>query len=421
MTRSYSTSQVFVAGGQPRHTYVPRVARNLEGRLAAAAENLFKLVTVTGPTKSGKTVLASKVFPRSLAIWVDGGTVAREEDLWTTILGATSGHTEIQTETSRSSTTTASGEVGGGFQLPLFGGIKGKTGTGLAATRGRRTAHRLSLSPRAAAIAHLREHRRPLVLDDFHYLPRELQGSVIRALKPLIFEGLPAVLIAIPHRRYDAVKVEREITGRLETIDIPTWELDELMQISAEGFPLLNVELDQLVARQLAQEAYGSPHLMQEFCKELARSNGVDETAPTTVRIGSASDELFKNVAKGTGRVIYDKLAKGPRQRSDRIQRPFRQGGAGDIYEVVLLALARLGPGLERIEYEQLRFAIREILADSVPRAHEVTRVLEKMAAIAAEDEASTPVLDWDRNEQVLHITDPFFAFFLKWGVERAA
>ncbi len=40
------------------------------------------------------------------------------------------------------------------------------------------------------------------------------------------------------------------------------------------------------------------------------------------------------------------------------------------------------------------------------------------MAKIAATDEASTPVLDWEEEEQKLHITDPFFAFYLKWGVK---
>ena len=48
--------------------------------------------------------------------------------------------------------------------------------------------------------------------------------------------------------------------------------------------------------------------------------------------------------------------------------------------------------------------------------AVEVSRVLEKMSEIASNDEASTPVLDWDKDDRVLHITDPFFAFFLKWG-----
>ena len=40
------TSDVFVPGGLPRHTYVPREARNLEQRLAAAKDNLCKLVAL---------------------------------------------------------------------------------------------------------------------------------------------------------------------------------------------------------------------------------------------------------------------------------------------------------------------------------------------------------------------------------------
>ena len=80
--------------------------------------------------------------------------------------------------------------------------------------------------------------------------------------------------------------------------------------------------------------------------------------------------------------------------------------------------MAYIRPGLETIEYESLRSAIRDILAEKIPQAQQVTRVLEKMGEIAASDEASTPVLDWEKEEQKLHITDPFFAFYLKWGVE---
>ena len=42
------------------------------------------------------------------------------------------------------------------------------------------------------------------------------------------------------------------------------------------------------------------------------------------------------------------------------------------------------------------------------------------MTEIASSDEASKPVLDWEKDEQKLHITDPFFAFFLKWGMREA-
>ncbi|MEH1935416.1 MAG: hypothetical protein V7L14_17300 [Nostoc sp.] len=277
----------------------------------------------------------------------------------------------------------------------------------------------ISLSPRSAAITQLRKANIPLIIDDFHYLDRDFQGNIIRALKPLIFEGLPVILIAIPHRRYDAVKVEREITGRLESIPIPTWNDEELLEIPNEGFPLLNVHLSKSIGLRLASEAYGSPHLMQEFCRELTSFHKVETTLSERLEIDNISDELFIKVAEGTGKIVFDKLAKGPRQRTDRLPRMLKSGETADIYKVILLALAQLSPGLETIEYEQLRAVIKDVLIDNIPQGHEVTRVLEKMTEIASSDEASTPVLDWDKEELKLHITDPFFAFFLKWGVEH--
>ncbi len=81
-----------------------------------------------------------------------------------------------------------------------------------------------------------------------------------------------------------------------------------------------------------------------------------------------------------------------------------------------MIALANLQSWMDRIHYETLRSSVRDIPADNIPQAHEVTRVLEKLPEITATDESSTPVLDWQSAEQVLHITDPFFVLYLKWG-----
>ena len=401
----------------PTLTYVSRSERNLEDRVGSARDNLCKLVTVTGSTKSGKTVLTHRVFPRTNSVWIDGGTVKEEDDLWNFILDSIGGHSETTNTDSSETGSRVAGEVGGTAQLPLFFEGQGKVGADIAKKRGQAVARRLSLKPRAAAISQLRSSKCPVIIDDFHYLQRDFQGNVIRALKPLIFEGLPVVLIAIPHRRFDAIKVEREITGRIEAVTVPSWDNEELLRIPRGGFPLLNVHMADEVAFQLAIQAYGSPHLMQEFCRMIAADHGIRETVPTKTIISEVSNDLFQRVAEGTGKVIFDKLAKGPRQRADRLMRKLKTGGSADIYRVVLLALSHLAPGLQTIEYEQLRSAIREILAEQIPQAGEVTRVLEKMAEIASSDESSTPVLDWEKEDQKLHITDPFFAFFLKWGV----
>jgi hypothetical protein len=413
---SYRTSEVFVPGGMPLLTYVSRTGRNLEERLRAAEDNLCKLVTVTGATKSGKTVLVNQVFPRDKCIWVDGGAVDQEEDFWNYILDEIGGYTEDVNQEGRGNSTTLKGELSGEARIPFIAKSTGKGAIEYERSSTKGTSKKLQLTARAAAISQLRYIKLPLIIDDFHYLDRNFQGNIIRAIKPLIFEGLPVILIAIPHRRYDAVRVEREMTGRLESIPIPTWEIKELEEIANQGFPLLNLRVEPNVISGLANEAYGSPHLMQEFCKDLAKAHNVAKTLDTVKSINEVSLELFRGVAEGTGKVVFDKLARGPRQRTDRMQRRLKTGETADIYRVTLYALARLAPGLDTITYEQLRSAIRDVLADSLPQAHEVSRVLEKMAVIAADDEASTPVLDWEKEEQKLHITDPFFAFYLKWG-----
>ena len=63
-----------------------------------------------------------------------------------------------------------------------------------------------------------------------------------------------------------------------------------------------------------------------------------------------------------------------------------------------------------------IRTAIREVSASTIPQLHEVARVLKHMATIAATDQSSTPVIDFEEEEKKLHITDPFFAFYLRWG-----
>jgi hypothetical protein len=45
------------------------------------------------------------------------------------------------------------------------------------------------------------EKLRPvLVIDDFHYIPSDVQLGIVRGLKDLVFQGVGVVLVAVPHR-----------------------------------------------------------------------------------------------------------------------------------------------------------------------------------------------------------------------------
>jgi hypothetical protein len=408
---------IFVPGGFPKHTYNPRSSFQLEDKLADSVENLCKLVVVTGHTKSGKTVLVRRILPDDKAIWVDGGTVANEDDFWQIIVERLGLAQEHQKQVTKGTTKTlgAEGKAEAGVVVlkasgQLFWDTSRKHDDTISSSR--------SLSSRIVALQGLRASPIPLVIDDFHYLPHELQGNVVRALKQLIFDGLPVVIIAIPHRRYDAMKVEREMTARIMTIDIPVWSQDELQFIPNTGFPLLGYNISLQDSQHLAQESIGSPHLMQDFCRTICRLKDLRQSSQQQ-ELPLSSDEIdtaFHEVAQTMGRPMFEKLARGPRQRTDRVPRELQDGRKVDIYQLVLQALANLKPGLTSLEYEDIRTSIRNVAVKPIPQLHEVASVLKHMSKIAAGDRSSTPVIDFEETEKKLHITDPFFAFYLRWG-----
>lgn len=90
----------------------------------------------------------------------------------------------------------------------------------------------------------------------------------------------------------------------------------------------------------------------------------------------------------------------------------------------MLYAIAWTGPKAE-LTWTEIRAALREVLDEEPPQRHEYTRVLEQMSDIAHKmmwDEANErfigdPVLEFDAELGTVHISDPFFAFQLRWAI----
>lgn len=416
----YKANEIFVPGGLPKYTYNPRNNHKLEQKLLETKDNLCKLTTVTGITKSGKTVLVSKIFNRSDVIWFDGGTYSSESDFWDSVNEQLELIlVEEKTESSNTSTTINVG-LEGETGIPLIAKVKPSGNIEMTAVQSSETKRTISLNPKLVALKAINKFKIPIVIDDFHYISREYQGKLVRALKPLVFEGVPVILIAIPHRRFDAVKVEKEMTGRFEPIDVPTWEADELKEISLKGFEMMNLKIDESIHDRLCKEALGSPHLMQEFCRGICRHFNISISNETMQEISISEKELsiiFTEVAEKSGKVMFDKLARGPRSRKDRMKRILKNGTESDIYGVVLKALADMKPDIGNVDYESLRSKLKEILVENtVPQLHEISRVLDHMNKISADEDASSPVIDWNKEDGILNVTDPFFAYYLRWG-----
>lgn len=402
---------VFVVGRLPRITYNPRNNRGLETALTTYLEDRGTILSVSGATKTGKTVLLRSVAPE--AIMLSGGSIESADDMWNQVAE----HLGVWSEQSTSDSTAdaSTRTVEGGASLGVVG-AKGSKASQTSSTQGSSTTRRVT--PSIAARRALSGSLQILVIDDFHYVERETQLAIVRGIKDLVFDGLGVILASVPHRAFDAVRVEKEMTGRVTHLNVAAWSEEELREIARLGFEALNVvDPGEELSRRLARESFASPHLMQEFCKRLCRVNGIEEEQDQPFTLSAPDDwtAFFQETAVDTSKTAFDLLRTGPRQRTDRIKRTLKDGPETDIYGAVLAAIAHTGPQLE-IGYEVLRGSLRDVLSSELPQRHEVTRVLDQMTQIARDKVEGEPVLEYDDQMSTVHISDPYFAFYLRWG-----
>lgn len=408
------SSDVFVAGGFPSITYISRDEYQLESKIKDYLDARYKLLSISGSTKSGKTVLVRKIVPKQSSFWIPGGLVRDLNSFWKIVLEKTGGHTSISDTTSENRNIVSGREMtasikpaGVGADINSQFSESDQSGVSQTLSRKGHTA--------SSAINQLLHHMIPLVVDDFHYINKSLQELIIRSLKEPIFDGLPVILITVPHRALDVIRVEKEMTGRVKQLQIPAWQTSELEEIAEIGFKVLNVHCSPEIVKKMARESFDSPHLMQDFCLALCKTNNIRETHSSLIELQEPNDweSFFRDMASDTSKLAFERLAIGPRQRTDRIRRTLIDGETCDIYGAVLFAIASTGPKT-KLSYEDIRTGLRTVLSDEIPQAHEVTRILEKMSEIAKEI-GGEPVVDWDNS--YLHISDPFFAYYLKWGI----
>jgi len=248
---SLRLKDVFTPGGQPSVTYVSRDHLKLEQRVREALARGYAINVVTGPTKSGKTVLCNHVLAQAgESISIEGGQVRSEEDFWSQIAHLLEiGSQRVRTESGvRSDSLTGTAKI----ILPHVVEVGGGKTRGEARTAERSVTYDINLQ--RAVLDALVNNDVSLLVNDFHYIPTNVQKNIIQALKGSVFKGLSVILLAVPHRAFDPITVEQELEGRFKHIEIPAWDMEDLALIPERGFNALNVSTSSQLNRNICSE-----------------------------------------------------------------------------------------------------------------------------------------------------------------------
>lgn len=432
MTESVAVGRVFVPGLVPAYTYNPRSDAQLETGVQDYLEERGAILAVAGPTKTGKSVLLKRVLTEP--VWVDGASIDRVDGLWNSVIDAHNGYTSVTAQQQTEKSAESGGKVTVG--VPGVGSVSGGGGVGAKDTQGFTYAYDRPVASVAREL--LLASGRPLVIDDFHFVDRSLHRPMVQALKPLVLDAVPVFLVSISHRVLDAVTAVPDMRDRSQPLEVELWSHEELKFIAKKGFEVLNVDdPGERIASVLAEQSYGSPHLMQRFCREICKLNGVRESQLATFELRAPASwaDFFKEQLDPAAARWFGRLLAGPAERGQK-RAQFEVPGIGmlDGYGVTLLAIARTGPLLS-VSKDEIRAKITHLVAGQAPPVDKTTRVLNYLSKIASKSIAEAmpteedlqedgvraeaqPVLEYMDEDSQLHIADPSFALFLKWGSE---
>jgi hypothetical protein len=414
-------TEVFTPTDVPTLTYVERASRNFEADLRNAFKIPKMIVSISGPSKSGKTVLVTKVVAPENLIHIYGASIKKPEDLWANVLTWMGGPIE-RTETASSKIAgELSATAGGKGGFPLIAEAKADIKGGVSADTSTSTAKKYSMTELDAIVREIGDSDYVVFVDDFHYIDHSVREEIGKQIKAAAEKGIRICTASVPHRSDDVVRTNPELRGRVTAIDMTYWTVDELEQIAFRGFRELNVDLAPAVMRALANEAFGSPQLMQAISLNFCFDRRINETMPEHQRIEIESDvirRIFEHTSATTDySTMLNALHAGPKQRgTERKQFNFTDGTRGDVYRCVLLAM-RADPSSLSFRYEDILRRVKEVCTSESPVGSSVAESLAQMAKRAMAVQKA-PVIEWD--EDVLDIVEPYFLFFLRCSTHLA-
>lgn len=250
-----------------------------------------------------------------------------------------------------------------------------------------------------------------IMLEDFHYLDKEVQIQVAIDLKAFHEKSSVCCFIIVgvwlePTR---LLLYNGDLSGRLIPIDADVWEDEELTKILKKGENLLNIKFSDNVKNAIVASSQSNVGILQETCWRLCSNHNIFETSKKTHNVNNDTevDNIIKEIAKEqSGR--YQNLLLYLAADDNNVDK--EQLVRWLAFVVITSTPHELISGIpfdtiaERIcKYHPLKSDVKN------PKIH---NALLKLAHIQNQNKMQPLVLDYDFNANILRIVDSEFILF---------
>lgn len=382
-----------------------------------ALETGAVVISLAGPSKSGKTVFIEKNIGKDRLVQVTGAGISEANKLWDRVFDIVGTPIAMRSTSASSFEGAVGGKIGG--EAGVFVSATGEASASGKWSKSNSEQTDIAVDYLQLLIRELSNTGLVVFIDDFHYIPRPVQVEISNQIKDAIRNNVIFVVASVPYHSDDAIRANPDLRGRTIKLDFDYWKPDELIKIANRGFVTLEANASLAYVQALASEAAGSPQLMQLLCLTTCFENDVRETQAVRRQLASDSEAIRTVCARTAATSDYSstvaKLKDGPKTRGqDRKAYLLSDGTSMDVYPLILRAIALDPPELTQ-RYPTLQRRIQSLCTGDQPSGSSVTGACSHIASIANDSE-NRNIIEWDAESDVLDIRDPYLLFYLRWN-----
>lgn len=259
-------------------------------------------------------------------------------------------------------------------------------------------------------ITALANFKKFIVLEDFHYLPIEIQKDFAVALKAFHEQSrLCFIIIGVWLEESRLTVYNGDLTGRVVGINADVWSEVELLEIIEAGEALMNISFTDSFKSDLLKGCLDSVYVVQEACFQACIRNKVYFTQDQTIELGQDIDvsELIGDVVnQQTGRYnsFITQFAAGFQETSLEMYKWL-------LYPVLTATVEELERGLR---YRQIRNVLRTHHPErDTLNLGNLTQALQSTASLQVKKDIKPIVLDYDQTNLKLNVVDRGFLIWI--------
>ena len=414
-----NVEDVFGVSGKQVASYVERVHVDDKFKDALRTD---KQIIVFGSSKQGKQELVKTYITYEDNILISLSPKTTLKDIYQSILRKSG--VVLKTSYTEGTGDTTKVKSKASIQGAVAMVMKGKVEVGLEKDRTAKTDEQfdeiefnLELPDDVADLIHRVGHKKVVILENFHYLPEELQRTFAYDLRTFQDLKIRFIILGVWKEANRLAQYNGELQDRVYEIPVEPWIEDDFREIARKGEELLNIKFATVILEQCIENAFSSVGVFQELLKNTCFESGV---------VNKQSSSTFLENLDAFERAITSKTE----EYSGRHLRNLESIACGNGVQIskdkplpyflqyyIVMHILEIGyRGLNGgITKEALLHGIKQVhhRKDELKGA-QLTAVLKGLTELQANKGISPPVIAYDSNSRQLKVVDSTFYFFLK-------